>query len=92
MTDEKVDFWKTPEGKIMSYGIHEHNSGLGHIINNLRYIELLIEKRHIEIKFNDEKYMKDFNDSLVKIRQGKEKSKDAMDYVYTKIKELTNDR
>ena len=90
MTDEKIDFWKTPEGKIMSYGIHEHNSGLGYIINNLRYIELLIEKGHIEIKGTDENYMKDFNNSLTKIREGKEKCKDSMDYVYTKIKELTN--
>lgn len=95
MTEIKeTNFWKTPEGKIISYAIHEHNSGLGYIMNNLSFIKLLIENKNIEIKGThesdavNEKTLKDFHRALERIKDGKVKCKDSMDYVYTKLKEL----
>tara|TARA_R110000850_G_scaffold34024_1_gene92221 strand:- start:30292 stop:30561 length:270 start_codon:yes stop_codon:yes gene_type:complete len=81
-------FWKTPEGKILSYGIHEHNSGLGYINNSLSIINTLIEQGGIKIQFNDEESEKWFNNSLKRIKEGKVKCRKSMDYVYEEIKKL----
>jgi len=75
-----MSFWKTPVGKIFSHGIHEHNSGLGMIINYALFIERLNEKGEL----TDEK-LKEY---LQKIKDNKNKCEEAMDYVYTEIKKL----
>ena len=66
----------------MAHGIHEHNSGLGILINWAKFLENHIQKESPET-FKDEKVQK----ALEGIRHGKERCKEAMDYVYTKFKE-----
>lgn len=72
-------FWDTEEGKILSHGIHEHSSGLGMIINELNYIELLTKKEKIT--------KNDYEISFNRIKDGRNKCKEAMDYIYNKFKE-----
>jgi hypothetical protein len=92
--EQKPPFWKTPEGKIMSYGIHEHNGGLANINHSVEFIKKLIQEGKIKIKGTDEieilndKYIERFMASLERILDGKDKCRDSMDYVYTKLKEI----
>lgn len=65
-------FWTTDLGKILSHGIHDHNSGLGIIVN---YTSM--------IKKNPEK----IDEYLVNILTGKKKCEESIDYIYTKIRE-----
>lgn len=87
-------FWNTDRGKILSYGIHEHNSGLGHISNSVSYIKNQIEQGTIKIVPNNENKriaendLKNFNNCLDRILKGREKCKDSMDYVYEEVKKI----
>lgn len=80
--NKKERFWDVPEGKVMAHGIHEHNSGLSYIINSCTWLEKHIKINYPEVA-SDEKAMK----AIQNIRSGKEKCKEAMDYVYVKFKE-----
>lgn len=82
-----MNFWHTKIGKILSYGIHEHNSGLGYIISSLKYVETLEKQGDIVISFKDDKTKERYYKSMALIRSGKEKCKTSMDYIYTKLKE-----
>ena len=78
-----MSFWKTKIGKILSYGIHEHNSGLGYIVNNIKLLEkdLLSEKPMFSKKEHKEMFES--------VRKGVEKSKKSIDYIYENIKKET---
>lgn len=82
-----MEFWKTKIGKIFNYGIHEHNSGLGYISSSKHYIQYCIDNKLLEITFKDDKIKEGFNNSLERIINGKNKCKESLDYIYTKIKE-----
>jgi hypothetical protein len=85
------EFWKTPEGKILSYGIHEHSSGLGYINNAVSFINTLIEKDNVKLEFKDEETKEWFFKCLQNIKDGKVKARDSVDYIYTEIKKLKED-
>lgn len=86
--DEKINFWKTDEGKILSYGIHEHNSGLGYINNSISLIKKLIERKQINITFKDIEIEDIFNRNFKMLEEGKIKCKESVDYIYKEIKAL----
>jgi len=78
-------FWKTPEGKILGHGIHEHNSGLGIISNYLKHLKYIIE--------NDlEKDKDDLLKVLESIEKARIRCRESMDYIYTNIKELNESK
>jgi hypothetical protein len=79
------NFWKTPEGKILSHTIHEHSHGLSHIINSIRLIERLVEKG--KITFSDKETEDMLLRSLKSMEDGKIKCKESVDYCYNKFKE-----
>lgn len=81
--ENKIDFWKTPEGKILSYGIHEHNSGSSYISSAVKIIQRMINIGLIQA---NEEYMKDLLDQLDIILKGKEKQKESIDYIYSQFK------
>lgn len=81
MKEDKVNFWKTPEGKIISHGIHEHNSGLGIINNYIRWFEYSLEKG---IQHSKEEQL----EVLARMRDGKVKCRESIDYIYIELKKL----
>ncbi len=83
------NFWGTDDGKILSHTIHEHNSGLGIIINNKNILTTLLKNNLITFVNSDaeETFMK----SIIGIETGRVKCKEAVDYCYTKFKEKQNE-
>lgn len=78
--NEEFNFWKTESGKIMSHGVHEHNSGMGYIINAVSFISE---------EFDSGKLTKESLDKYLDIiLKGKIKSQDGMDYIYEKLAEI----
>jgi hypothetical protein len=72
-------FWDTEIGKIMSHGLHEHNTVLGQIARSRYYIEHKFDsltKEQILIQINN-------------IEEGKKKAQEAMDFIYEKLKALS---
>jgi len=82
-----MEFFKTERGKILSYGIHEHNSGLGIAKNYISLVNILLEKESI-ILSGDEETKKLFKDSILKIRESLNKCQSSVDYIYENIKKL----
>lgn len=78
-------FWDTEEGKILSHGIHEHSNGQSLIINSVSIMKRLIENGNIRIEGEDSN-IEMFTKSLDLIIKGKERNKEAIDYIYTKFK------
>lgn len=80
-------FWKTKIGKILSYAIHEHNSGLGYISNRITFIKDALNSSRVRLE-GDKEYIniitKYFNDII----KAKEKCKKSVDYIYEEIKKL----
>lgn len=82
-----IQFWKTKISKILNYAIHEHNSGLGIIYNNILFIQRQIKNGHIKI-IGDDDNTKWFNRCLESSIESKEKCKKAVDYIYEETKKL----
>jgi hypothetical protein len=82
------EFWSTPTGKILSYGIHEHNSGLGYIVNSVSIIKKLINNGSIKLDFEDKESEEYFNKSIDRILLGKVKCRKSIDYIYEEIKKI----
>lgn len=80
-SEEKISFWKTPEGKILSHGIHEHNSGLGILQNYIKWFEYSLKNN---IEHSKEEQLK----VLDSMKNAKTKCSESMDYVYEEIKKL----
>ena len=72
-----MEYYKTEEGKLVHYLIHEHNNGMSIIGVNLRLLELRIEKG-LDLKLDE---------IINAIKNGMKKSSDGVDYLYTKLKE-----
>ncbi len=77
---EEFNFWKTETGKIMGHAIHEHNSGMGYIVNAISFIKNEFKSGELT-----EEMLNKYLDIIVK---GKEKSNTGMDYAYEKLKEI----
>jgi hypothetical protein len=80
-------FWNTKEGKILSYGIHDHSHGLSYISNGIAIIKRRIENKSLIITGTDEA-IDDFNYYLDFILKGKTKCKESIDYIYSESKKL----
>lgn len=70
MNEEKPKFWKTPIGKIVSHGIHEHVNGS--VFLSIKIKELAKDSNYVELA----KEMEEF-----RIRCNK-----ALDYIHENIK------
>ena len=80
--ENKARFWNTPNGKIISHTIHEHNSGLDSLGINITLLKIYLEKKFPEA-LEDEKIQK----ALEGISNARERMKEAIDYSYNKFKE-----
>lgn len=60
--------------EVINHTIHEHNSGLGYIVNAVYMIKQLVPDN------------KEVMEQLDNITRGKNKCKDAIDYLYTNLK------
>jgi hypothetical protein len=73
------NFYETERGKIIHYGIHEHNSGISILTASLEILKDKIEKNHQISK-----------DDLIQyigyLEKGKKRCTDAIDYIYQEIK------
>lgn len=82
----ETNFWETKIGKILSHGIHEHNSGLGYIQNGksllMKEFKLAQEDELSEISFQIL-----FDKNMATIRKGQDKCKESIDYIYKNLKE-----
>lgn len=76
----EIKFWQTQNGKIISHGIHEHNGGLGLIVNNLELLKRYLQEEPLN-KENIEY-------CIHRINTGKEKCMEGIDYIYTKFEEM----
>lgn len=76
---ENKEFWKSNEGKILNYGIHEHIHACSRITRNIKLI-----KRDFDKLSKEEIFKK-----LDIIFESKEKCKGCLDYIYTEIKKLS---
>jgi len=72
-------FWDTEEGKIVSYGMHEHGGATCNIGANIQLLQMRLEKGNLS---NEE-----LKDRLEKMSNSLKKADDAVDYIYTKFKE-----
>ena len=73
------EFWKTPTGKILGNGVHDHAGGLSLAGANIYIIEILIKNGELT------------NEELIKrlesIKKALKVCKESMDYIYTGIKD-----
>lgn len=72
-----MEFWKTDIGKILSYGIHEHNGAISLISGNIGLC-----KKYIELE-NTEKAL----ECLERAKQAIKRANEGIDYIYIKLKE-----
>lgn len=76
----KTNFWQTPVGKILGYGIHEHSSGIGLIKTSVALLKKMKENGNLT------------DDELTKyldlIDKRSKKCVEAIDYIYTELKKL----
>ena len=72
-----MEYYKTEEGKLVHYLIHEHNNGMSVIGVNLKLLEMRMEKG-LDLKLEE---------IIENIKQGIKKSSDGVDYLYVKLKE-----
>ena len=79
------NFWNTKNGKILSHTIHDHNSGLGTIVNYKNILTTLLKNKLIT--FVDSDAEETFMKSIIGIETGRVKCREAVDYCYTKFKE-----
>lgn len=79
------EFWKTDVGKILSYGIHEHNGGIGLIFNNFLFMKKQIEKGDIKLE-GDQQQIDWFLNCIESTLTAKDRCKDAVDHIYKNIK------
>jgi len=84
-----TDFWKTDNGKILSHTIHDHNSGLGIIVNYKNILTSLLKNNLIT--FVDSNTEETFMKSIIGIETGRVRCREAVDYCYTKFKEKENE-
>lgn len=82
-----MKFYQTDLGKIMGKGIHDHNSGIGLIASYITFIEWNIEKGKIVINEGKEELLKD----LEHIKNARTRCRDSVDYMYSKIKEYSEE-
>lgn len=82
--NNEFNFWKTESGKIMGHGVHEHNSGMGFIINAVSFIRQEFDSGELT-KENLDKYL----DIILK---GKKRSQDGIDYIYEKLVEIEKNK
>lgn len=75
-----MNFFETEIGRIMSYTIHEHNGGIGGLINYIKFIE-----REVERDAPNKEQIKEYLQSMM---DHQERCKEAMDYAYTRLREL----
>lgn len=85
----RKSFWKTDNGKILSHTIHEHNSGIRIIVNYNNLLKRLLEHKLITFTNLDSEEL--FIKSIEGIEKGKIRSKEGIDYCYTKFKEKENE-
>ena len=78
------EFRKTPEGKVLMYGIHEHSNGLCRIGSNLSLLEKYMEKGTVD----NEKLLK----LIESIVDGQKKCKESIDYIYENIKAINDEK
>ena len=78
MSEDKLKFWQTPEGKIISHGLHEHVNAIAIIGQRINFI-----LRHPE-EYDKEKLL----ETLRGFQPQLKRSNDAMDYVYEETKKL----
>ena len=71
-----MSFWNSENGKIISHGIHDHNSGLRYLRTYISILKIKIEKGE-NIKLED----------IEKLEKGLKRCRDSMDYIYIKFKE-----
>lgn len=72
-----MEYYKTEEGKLVHYLIHEHNNGMSIIGVNLKLLEMRMEKG-LDLKLEE---------IIENIKHGIKKSSDGVDYLYVKLKE-----
>ena len=72
-------FYETERGKILHYGIHEHNSGISILTGVLVLLKDMTEKGQQISKEDLDKYMEILD-------KGKKRCTDAIDYIYQEIK------
>lgn len=78
MSEDKIPFWETPTGKIVSHGVHEH-------VNATSFMTTKI----ITVLDKPEDYSKEYLlEMLSNFRTHIKRSNDAMDYVYENLKKL----
>jgi hypothetical protein len=85
-----TNFWKTDNGKILNHVIHEHNSGLGIIVNYNYLLEGLLKDKLITFADSDAEGR--FIKAIKGIDKGKVRCREAVDYCYTKFKEKEDDK
>lgn len=76
------EFWKTPIGKILGYGVHEHSNGLAVMGTNLSILENKIKAGQ---------YPKELLGDVEAMRAALKRCREAMDYVYKNIKGANED-
>lgn len=72
-----MEYYKTEEGKLVHYLIHEHNNGMSVIDVNLKLLEMRM-KKGLDLKLEE---------IIENIKYGIKKSSDGVDYLYVKLKE-----
>lgn len=80
-------FWKTKTGKILSYGLHEHSSGLGYISTGKSLMDKLIKNGSVTLSFKDKETEEMYTHSFELVLKGKDKCKKSIDYIYENLKE-----
>ena len=81
--EKNKNFYETERGKIIHYGIHEHNGGISILTASLEILKDKIEKNH-EISKDD------LIQYIGYLEKGKKKCMDAIDYIYKEIKDNEN--
>ena len=82
--NKSIKFWDTKEGKILSHAVHDHNSGLGRIVNNVYYLKELLKDKDYE---NPRILI-----TLDSITSAKDDCRNAMDYAYNNIKDIITNK
>ena len=79
-TYNNMEYYKTEEGKLVHYLIHEHNNGIGIISNAVRGLEFRLDNK---LPIEEE----DLRKIIEWVRSGIKRSNDGVDYLYEKLKE-----
>ena len=75
-----MKYYKTEEGKLVHYLIHEHNNGIGTISNAIKGLEFRLDKK---LEISEEELRK----IIEQVRVGIKRSNEGVDYLYTKLKD-----